>query len=68
MLAPQAEELAEDGAEACSSYVLHPFPLGSAGKPYRVQHLGREVHDHVTGTTKLLRMSDSLTRPTFHPR
>src|SRR2546426_975954 len=34
LLAPQAEELAEDGAEACSSYVLHPFPLGSCmGSP-----------------------------------
>src|SRR5260370_35898536 len=29
LLAPQVEELGEDEAEVCSSYVLHVFPSGS---------------------------------------
>ncbi len=39
-------------------YSLHssPLPFGFLhGNSYRVQHFGREVHDHVPGTTELLK-------------
>src|SRR6266567_7280338 len=70
LLAPQVEELGEDEAEVCSSYVLHLFSSGSCSGTATRQSTS------VTKCTlvwRLLprnswRMSVSVTRPTFHAR
>jgi hypothetical protein len=70
LLWPQAEELGEDAAEACSSYTLHSFPAGScAGIPTR-----RSTSVAKCALTSCLlppnswTILDSVTLPAFHPR
>src|SRR6266481_7449779 len=45
LLAPQVEELGEDDAEVCSSYVLHLFPQVPAQEPQP----GRALRSRPTG-------------------
>src|SRR5260370_39414599 len=70
LLAPQAEELAEDETEVCSPYTLQLFPSGSCSGTAKRQSTSAVKW---TIAWRLLppnswQMSDSLTRPTFHPR
>src|ERR1700722_8304800 len=70
LLVPQCEELGEDQAEVCISYLLHPFSLRFRFRKRKpAKHFGNEMHAGVAiATAKLPAHVDPVGRPGFHPR
>src|SRR5437879_8918613 len=70
LLAPQGEETGEDEGGVCSPYLLHPFPSGSCSGTEKRQSTSASKCTVARRSlpAKSWRMSDSVTRPTFHPR
>src|SRR5260370_12129383 len=70
LLAPQGEETGEDEGGLCSPYLLHPFLSGSCSGTDNQQSTSASKCTVARRSlpAKSWRMSDSVTRPTFHPR